>query len=199
MTDKARTFARATGKSAALLLAAAAMAGLAGCHGDKPHDYGQARPNPRELDSRDGGLQSVDVITAADQMAASLLGNDVLRRNERWTIVQGDMKDLTRDRTAITDYDIFLQAVRSRVIKQSRGQVTWIQNRQEFNDLRNKELDNPGAGGGPQSVQPKYALTGTVRDLPRRGTIYYQMEFNLQDMNDRTTPWSDAFEVKVAR
>ena len=46
------------------------IAAIAGCsHHDKPHNYGKARPPVDELDSRDRGLQSKDVVSASDQMA----------------------------------------------------------------------------------------------------------------------------------
>lgn len=192
---------------------AAGVAGSTGCHSDRPHDYGQQRPPIDELDSRDRGLQSMDIQMAADRMAADLLSDPELNRSrDQWTIVVGNMDDKTRDRSFRTDYDIFLQALKVRLAKQGRGRVTLIVNRDEFYDLRNRELENPGGGrdpfgqgggGGtpaaPNSTQPQYTLNGTVRDLPNRGTVYYQMEFKLADLQRRTVPWIGAYEVKVAR
>lgn len=183
---------------------------LVGCHSDKPHDYGRERPPVEQLDPRDKGLQSADVTTAADQMAADLLADPKLNASRtQWTIVVTSMDDKTRDRMFRTDYDIFLQALKSRLFQQSKGRVTLIQNRDKFYQQRNKELegggkDEFGQGGGgvagaPQAVSPDYALTGVVRDLPRRGTIYYQMEFSLDDLHTRTQAWLKAYEVKVAR
>ena len=50
------------------------MAGLlAGCYSDRPHEYDEHRPPVDELDERDRGLQSKDVVSASDQMAMDLL------------------------------------------------------------------------------------------------------------------------------
>ncbi len=54
------------------LAVAVASAGI-GCSSDKPHGYGQQRPPVDQLDSRDRGLQSKDVVNASDQMAMDLL------------------------------------------------------------------------------------------------------------------------------
>ena len=36
-------------------------------------------------------------------------------------------------------------------------------------------------------------------DLPNRGTNYYQIQFTLQDLHNRTIPWTRLYSVKVAR
>lgn len=193
-----------------VLLSGLLVGGVLGCHSDKPHDYGQRRPSVDDLDERDGGLQSRDINQAADQMAADLLSDPELNRSrEQWTIVVTNIEDKTRDRSFMTDYDIFLQALKARIAKQGRGRVTLITNRDKFYNLRDRELEGGGRdpfgqgdGGGrgaPAAVSPDYALTGVVRDLPRRGTIYYQMEFSIEDLKRRTTPWTGSYEVKVAR
>ena len=190
--------------------ALAAACGTGCAPTDRPHEYGQQRPSVDDLDSRDRGLQSRDVNEAADQMAADLLSDPELNRSpEQWTIVVTEMADRTRDRQFSTDYDIFLQALRVRLAKQGRGRVTLVTNRDEFYRLRDRELEGggrdefgQGGGGGraaPQSTNPAYALRGVVRDLPRRGTVYYLMEFTLTDMNRRIESWTGSYEVKVAR
>ncbi|MDB5297599.1 MAG: hypothetical protein JWO31_3582 [Phycisphaerales bacterium] len=194
-----------------LVLAGGLVAGLAGCSSDdKPHRSGQQRPSVDDLDGRDRGLQSKDINQAADQMAADLLSDPELNRSrDQWTVVVTNIDDKTRDRQFMTDYDIFLQALKARLAKQGRGRVTLITNRDKFYNLRDKELEGggrdefgQGGGGGrgaPMAVNPDFALTGVVRDLPRRGTIYYQMEFSVEDLKRRTTAWSGSYEVKVAR
>ncbi|QOV90665.1 hypothetical protein [Humisphaera borealis] len=184
--------------------------GLACQPTDKPHDYGQQRPSVDDLDNRDRGLQSRDINQAADQMAADLLSDPELNRSrEQWTIVVTSIEDKTRDKSFATDYDIFLQALKARIAKQGRGRVTLVTNRDKFYNLRDKELEGGGKdpfgqgdGGGraaPAAVSPDYAMTGVVRDLPRRGTIYYQMEFSVEDLKRRVTSWTGSYEVKVAR
>lgn len=185
-----------------LLALSAGLFGVAmGCQPtDKPHDYGQRRPSVNDLDERDAGLQSRDINWAADQMAADLLSDPELNRSrEQWTVVVTTMDDKTRSREFMTDYDIFLQALKARIAKQGRGRVTLITNRDKFYNLRDKELEGPANQPAPAAVNPDYAMTGVVRDLPRRGTIYYQMEFSIEDLKRRTTAWTGSYEVKVSR
>jgi len=198
-------------RSGLMMLTAALLAAGLGCQPtDKPHDYGQRRPSVDDLDERDSGLQSRDINQAADQMAQDLLSDPELNRSrEQWTIVVDRMDDKTRDRQFMTDYDIFLQALKARIAKQGRGRVTLVTNRDDFYKLRDRELEGGGRdpfgqgdGGGraaPQATNPEYALRGVVRDLPRRGTIYYQMEFTLTDMRRRIEAWTGSYEVKVDR
>ena len=54
---------------------------------DRPHEYGKQRPPVDQLDSRDRGLQSKDVVAASDQMAMDLLALPELRDSaHRWLI-----------------------------------------------------------------------------------------------------------------
>lgn len=186
----------------ALWVLSAGLIGVAlGCQPtDKPHDYGQRRPSVNDLDERDAGLQSRDINQAADQMAADLLSDPELNRSrEQWTVVVTNIDDKTRDRQFTTDYDIFLQALKARIAKQGRGRVTLITNRDKFYNLRDKELESAPGSPAPAAISPDYAMTGVVRDLPRRGTIYYQMEFSVEDLKRRTTAWTGMYEVKVSR
>ena len=201
------------GRASMALLGGALLAagGTACAPTDRPHDVGRQRPSVDDLDRRDRGLQSRDINEAADQLAADLLSDPELNRGrEQWTVVVTNIEDKTRDRQFMTDYDIFLQALKARLAKQGRGRITLVTNRDRFYNLRDRELEGgggrdefgQGGGGGraaPQAVSPDYALTGVVRDLPRRGTIYYQMEFTAEDLKRRTTAWTGSYEVKVAR
>jgi hypothetical protein len=58
------------GRTTVLTLALLApLAGaMIGCS-DKPHEYGKERPPVDEIDGRDTGLQSKDVVNASDKMA----------------------------------------------------------------------------------------------------------------------------------
>src|SRR5881628_141503 len=69
---------------------------LAGCHEDKPHEYGRERPPIGELDPRDRGLQSKDVVAASDKMAMDLLADPNLNASHsRWTIVVDRVENKT--------------------------------------------------------------------------------------------------------
>ena len=192
------------------LLSAGLLAGVAGCVTDRPHDYGQERPSVYDLDSRDRGLQSKDVNEAADQMAADLLALPALNRSrEQWTIVTTPVDDQTIDRRGRANYNIFVQALQDRIARQSEGRVTLIANRQDFYQKRSDELEGGGRDefgqtggdtpGAADAVSPDYSLDGVVMDMPNRGTNYYQVQFRLTNLRNRTIPWTRVYPVKVAR
>jgi hypothetical protein len=191
-------------------LSAGLLAGVAGCVTDRPHDYGQERPSVYDLDKRDRGLQSREVNESADQMAADLLALPALNRSrEQWTIVTTPVDDQTIDRRGRANYNIFIQALQDRLARQSEGRVTLIANKQDFYQKRSDELE----GGGPDefgqtggqtpaaadAVSPDYSLDGVVMDMPNRATNYYQIQFRLTNLRNRTIPWNRVYPVKVAR
>jgi len=183
--------------------------GLAGCAHEPS---GPQRPSVDTLDPGDRGLQSMDVNQAADQMAASLLSSRRLNESRtRWTMVVGHVDDMTRDRTAITDFDLFIQALRARLFEQGEGRVELIVNRDKFYRERSREREDVGGpdqfgqtgrtgpGPAPDAINPDFELTGVVRDLPRRRTNYYQITMDVIDLRTRGTAWTHTYEVKVAR
>src|SRR2546423_5475609 len=67
-----------------MLVVATGLALIAGC----AHEYKDERPDVSQLDKRDSGLQSKDVVQASDQMAMDLLADPNLNAShDRWTIV----------------------------------------------------------------------------------------------------------------
>ncbi len=93
---------------------------VVGCASDKPHEYGQERPPVGELDSRDKGLQSKDVVAASDQMAQDLLADPALNASHtRWTIVVDHIDNLSTDRSF--NMDIFLERLRVNLAPTGRG------------------------------------------------------------------------------
>ena len=174
---------------------------MIGCHHDKPHEYGQQRPPVSELDSRDSGLQSKDVVQASDQMAMDLLADPNLNASHtRWTIVVDHVENKTVN--ARHDLDIFLERLKTNLARQGKGRVQLIENRDKLRELQSKELENgSGYGGapGPAGIQPDYSLYAKIMELPNRGTSYYLMEFTLTDLRTRQLAWTDSYEVKVER
>src|SRR5690348_5736938 len=83
-------------KSFAALSLAAATA-LAGCASDhKPEGYHRARPDITEIDSRDRGLQSSEVVEASEMLANKLLSlPEVTSSPRRLTVVFTHLEDLT--------------------------------------------------------------------------------------------------------
>jgi PBP1b-binding outer membrane lipoprotein LpoB len=177
------------------------LAAIAGCR----QDYRTERPPVDELDPRDKGLQSKDLIVATDQMAQELLALPELNASQKqWTIVTDNMENET---TRARDYDIFIDRLRTNLSKYGRGRVTLIENKAKFRELQSKELETgrdefaqgTGASGLPKGSNPDYALYGKMQELPNRGTSTYRMDFRLTNLNTRVEIWSGEYIVKVAR
>jgi hypothetical protein len=201
-----------------LLLAGLLLAGgaVGGCYHDKPHEYGRERPPVDELDDRDSGLQSKDVVSASDQMAKDLLTSvpELHTSNERWTIVVDRAENLTTD--SRQNLDIFLQRLRVRLNELGRGRIALIENRDRLRDMQSRELEptasldefGQGAGGGGYTPggagqQPNFSLYAKISEMRNRGTSYYFMEFTLTAIQGtpqyraREIVWTKGYEVKV--
>ncbi|HEX8521073.1 MAG TPA: hypothetical protein VF669_02375 [Tepidisphaeraceae bacterium] len=172
-----------------------------GCAPDKPHEYGKERPPVGELDSRDRGLQSKDVVQASDQMAQDLLKDSELNASkDRWLMVVEHVENRTTDRAF--DMDIFLERLRVNLARYGKGRVQLVENRVKLRDLQNRELDSERDMGGAAPrprVQPDYGLYAKIMELPNRGTSYYLAEFTVTDLRNGLQTWTNAYEVKVAR
>ena len=196
----------------ALLMILGIGAGV-GCDTDRPTEYGRQRPPIDELDPRDRGLQSADVLKASDEIAMSLLSLPELRDSDRrWSLVVTDVEDLTRDRKFRgIDYNIFIERLRSNLARQGRSQIRLIENRDRFYDTRARELegeleaDEFGQGEGrgptraPQAVSPDFGLYAKAMDLPNRGTTYYLIQFVVTNLKTREQVFVDDYEVRVSR
>jgi hypothetical protein len=185
-----------------VLVGLIALAGpVSGCAKDKPHEYGRERPPVDQLDPRDRGLQSKDVVQASDQMAMDLLADPALNASPtQLTIVVDHVENRTV--SARHDLDIFLERLKSNLARQSKGRVTLIENRDKLRDLQSRELENNPANGGapgPAGIQPDYALYAKIMELPNRGTSYYLMEFTLTNLKTRALAWNNSYEVRVER
>ena len=178
------------------------LAGFTGCQADRPHDYGQQRPDVGSLHPDDRGVQSKDLVTTTDIMAMDLLGLPELNDSrQRWTIVSTYMdNDTTRRRES---YDIFVNSLKTKLAREGRGRVQLIEQRDRFHDLQSKELEPTGdprtTPPGPAGIQPQFALYGRVEELPNRATSTFRFEFNLTDLRSRAVVWTNDYIVKVER
>jgi len=181
---------------------------VGGCTRDIPNDYGDQRRPVDQIDPRDNGLQSKDVVSASDLMARDLLADEGLRRaNAQWVMVVDRFEDHTLDRHFNVNYDIFIERLRTNIGQFGKGSVTLVENKVKLNQLRNKELDSSrgdefgqgSGGGGPGRLQPDFALYGKAFDLPNRGTNYYLLEFTVVSLRSGTQVWTNKYEVKAAR
>jgi hypothetical protein len=192
------------------LLALTLLSGVAllsaGCHSDRPHEYGRQRPPVDQLDPRDRGLQSKDVVSASDQMTMDLLSSPQLNSSRtQWVMVVDRVENRTV--SARFDMDIFLRRLRVNLANQGQGRVQLIENRAKLQELQSRELDSPrddfGQGGIPRPpagrLQPDYSLYARISELPGRGTSYFFLEFTVTDLHTGTQPWTNAYEVRAER
>src|SRR5580693_6131058 len=85
-----------------------------GCNGPHPTGYADQRTDPNQLSNDDSGLQSKDVIQCTDQLVADLLSAPKLNASAtQWTLAVGKVDDQTTDRMFGTNYDIFIESLRS--------------------------------------------------------------------------------------
>jgi hypothetical protein len=205
------------------LLGSLAFGAGAGCADhDRPTEYGKQRPPVDQLDPRDRGLQSADVLQASDKIIASLMASPELNQSSRkWTLVISHVEDRTRDKKfSGVDYNIFLERLRKNIAQQGRGRLALIENKDRFYDVRNKELEHerepatgdefgqgeagPGGGGGTgprpaTPTNPDFGLYLTASDLPNRGTTYYLLNFIVTNLKTREQVFVDDYEVRVSR
>ena len=190
------------------LALAAALLSTGGC-GDNGYSRRSQRPPIDEIDPRDRGLQSKDVQIASD-LAGDLLSLPELNASPvQWRVVVRPVKDFTTGRQFV-DYDIFIEALEQKVKDRARGRIRIARPRDAYYKTREAELDDPygagddefGQGGGRRPTtrrQPEFALEGEARDLPNRGTTYYQIEFVLVDLESGDEVWSKIYDVRTGR
>ena len=179
------------------VLGIAAVVG--GCAKDEPHSYGKQRRPVDQLDEANRGLQSKDVVNASDRMAMELLADERLRQsNAKWTMVVMPAEDRTIDRRFSTNYDIFIERLRTNLAQRGKNTVALIENKARLANLRNKELDGPVPSNNPR-IQPDFALYAAVRDMPNRNTNYYLVQFTATDLRTGEQVWNGMYEVQVER
>jgi hypothetical protein len=197
--------------AAAVVAAAVSAGGIAG--GGCGPSYEQQRPPMDQLDSRDQGLQSKDVLAASDSLAMDLLSLPELNASRtQWTVVFDRVEDNTKSQVFHGDYNIFLQRLQTNVARHGKGRVRVIENRERFHGVRERELEGgggsagdefgqgEGGGGGASAArQPDFALYGKAMDLPGSGTVYYNLQFDLVDLHTREIIWTGQYEVRTSR
>ena len=179
-----------------VFLAAAVMMAtiVTGC----AKDYNTQRPDVALVELRDIGLQSKDVVQAADQMAADLLSDPTLNAShDRWVVVVDRVENHTVN--SRFDLDVFLQRLKAKLAQQGRGRIQLVENREKLHDLQARELERSAPAANAAGLQPDYSLYARVDELPNRGTSYYQVTFTLTDLRTRELAWTNMYEVRVER
>jgi hypothetical protein len=173
--------------------------------------YPEPRPDPNQLSYYDAGLQSKDVISCTNQMVTDLLSQPQLNSSPtQWTLAVASMQDETVDKSFSVNYNIFTESLRSAISEKAQGRIQLIENKANFENLRNQELEGGGSpdpygqtgnvqGGGGGAINPDYLLYGKAIDLPNRSTNFYLLQFNIVNAHTRAQVWSRSYQVKVAR
>ena len=153
-----------------------------------------------QLSDDNGGLQSADVQAATDQMATELLALPRLNASDRkWTIVVSDVVNQTTD-PYTAQYNVFSNRLKTVLLKKSEGRVELIDNKDAYHNLQNQELETPASGAGhPAGVQPDYALTITINEMPNRAYSYFQVNGKLTSLITRESVWANTYEIQAAR
>lgn len=174
--------------------------GTSGRRMDPSHD------SPAELHVRD--LRSQDLVVATDQMAQDIAARpDINNPENPPRIFIGPIENETS--RPEQNYQIFLNRLRAQLL--SSGTRFGLDVRRERDFIEKMRAIEFG-GKDPEKtsaayISPnEYVLTAIVNDMPRGGTNYFMIEFQLVQLVDfaETGPgrgvasiaWSDFYEVK---
>lgn len=153
-------------------------------------------------------LRSQDLVTATDRMAESIARRlDVSRRDSPPRIFVGDIENRTT--RPEQNYQVFLDRLRSTIL--ATGPQHGLDFRRErafVEEQRAREFgyDDPVRAPDSYRSQAEYVLTAVVSDLPRGGTNYFLVEYQLVQLVDRAVSgpdlgpgaivWGNFYEVK---
>ena len=154
-------------------------------------------------------LSGFDLEVMADQMARSIMADPdvqqaIAERGPLKVVVLPVENRLTGEVLPQGQARAFTAQVR---VLLSRSQSSagernfvWVNNRDTFYALRNRELEGIDPGPAPEAVSPEWALHATFRSLTdddkRRRSAFYQAVFALTSLDNRTTLWTDVYNVK---
>lgn len=169
---------------------------MIGCSPQNRGTPGEYRVESRT--DRERGLGSADVTVATDQMTASIANEPRVRKVDgQPTII---VMDRIENRTSMPsqDYQLFLARIRASLNQSgARDALQFVETRYRADAIKEREGLPPGQHGTTRTV-PEYALTGAFYDLPRGGTNYYLLTFQLVDLRNEMVVWENSYEVKVA-
>jgi len=150
-------------------------------------------------------LSGLDLVKMTDQMASALatdpsVNQEIASHGPLTIVCEPVDNELTGEIIPHGQAVAYTARVRDLLSQKAPDRFTWIMNRDEFYELRNKELEGVSLGPAPESVQPKYALHAvflslTQEDLEHRSS-YYLCVYSLTDLDNRVVLWSGKYEVK---
>jgi Peptidoglycan-synthase activator LpoB len=150
-------------------------------------------------------LDSVDLVAMTDQMAQGMatdprINQEVAAQGPLTVVCLPVENQLTGEIIPRGQAEAYTARVRDLLSKKAPDRFTWIMNRDEFNDLRQQELQGVSLGPSPDAVQPHYALHAVFQSLTQEDAAhrsdYYLCVYRLTDLQNRTELWSGRYEVK---
>jgi hypothetical protein len=149
-------------------------------------------------------LDSVDLQQMTDQMARSIVADPrvqqaMAQEGALRVVVQPVENQLTAEILPRGQAEAFTARVRALLSQRNPNQFVWILNRDEFYDLRGKELEVP-LGPSPDAINPEYALTAVFSSLANQTSQgrsdFYVCSYQLSNLQTRNVLWSDSYKVK---
>ncbi len=159
----------------------------------------QGTAKRQRVESREGDkswrLSSDNLVESTDAAVAGIAGLSNLVRGEdgRAVIVLDRVENRTTDQS--TDFQIHLARIRA-MLNQSgaKENLVFIETRYKAEGIRQREGIPDSA---TQRTRPRYALTATFSDLPRRKGVFYLLAFQLVDLTNDIIAWEDSYEVRL--
>lgn len=151
------------------------------------------------------GLSGVDLQRMTDAMAESIAGDpqvqQAIAEHGALRVVLLPVENyMTGEVLPAGQRQAFVARVRSLLARQAPGQFVWIANRDAYHYARQMELEGVEPGPDPESLQPRYALTGRFDSLTnvdaRTRSSSYLCAYELIDLESREVLWQDRYELK---
>jgi hypothetical protein len=150
-------------------------------------------------------LDGADLVGMTDQMSAAILANPLVQRaiaqqGPLKVVVEPVTNEMQGEVLPRGAADAFTARLRFLLSRHAPDQFTWIMNLGTFKMLRAQELQTVDLGPPPGEISPDYELTATFTSMAsendRARSDYYVCTFYLNNLKDRKTLWTKAYEVK---
>ena len=156
------------------------------------------------ISGKSTALSGFDLEAMTDQMAAGIMADPEVRAaaaNGPLKVVVLPVENLlTGEVLPEGQARAFTARVRVLLARARTGRFTWINNRDTFYALRNRELEGVDPGPDPDAISPEYALHATFRSLAsddkHARSAFYQCVFTLTSLDNRTELWTDVYNVR---
>lgn len=193
------------------IVVALSILSLAACH-TPPHNRGTSgyRMDPTSDAPSELGVmapRSADLVNATDQMARDIARRlDITNRNSPPRIFVGEIENRTSSPTA--DYQVFLARLRAQLnASGAREGLEFVRERAYIEQQRTREYGgkDPASTATAYQSRADYVLTCEIYDLPRGGTNYFLLSYQLVQLRDAVTGpdigagaivWENSYEVK---